>query len=122
MSEFGLDTWQEKVRPSIERITRSMFEAVKDDEILNSRRNTFEIYGLDIMLDDNFNAWLLEINRYPAISGADRKLGGSVYPPFNTLHHGYAEITTIMIRDILKVVIDWENDKSADTGQFRLIN
>ena len=31
------------------------------------RRNNFEIYGLDFMLDENLNVWLIEVNTNPCL-------------------------------------------------------
>lgn len=35
-------------------------------ESMEQRANTFEIYGLDIILDENLNPWVIEVNLSPA--------------------------------------------------------
>lgn len=32
------------------------------------RENTFEIFGLDYMIDDNFKTWLIEVNTNPCLA------------------------------------------------------
>lgn len=32
------------------------------------RENTFEIFGLDYMIDDNFKVWLIEVNTNPCLA------------------------------------------------------
>jgi hypothetical protein len=36
------------------------------DTIIN-RKNSFEIYGYDFMVDENYNVWLLEVNSSPSM-------------------------------------------------------
>ena len=31
------------------------------------RQNTFEVFGLDFMVDEHFNCWLIEVNKSPAM-------------------------------------------------------
>lgn len=35
-------------------------------EMIEHRRNSWELYGFDFMVDDEYNAWLIEINSSPA--------------------------------------------------------
>ena len=37
------------------------------EDIVINRRNTFEHFGYDFMIDDNFTPWLIEINSSPAV-------------------------------------------------------
>jgi tubulin monoglycylase TTLL3/8 len=31
------------------------------------RDNTFEIFGIDFMIDDEYKVWLIEVNKSPAL-------------------------------------------------------
>ena len=35
-------------------------------EMIEHRKNSWELYGFDFMVDDDYNAWLIEINSSPA--------------------------------------------------------
>ena len=35
-------------------------------EMIEHRKNSWELYGFDYMVDDDYNAWLIEINSSPA--------------------------------------------------------
>ena len=51
----------------IKYIVGLTMKSVKDKINANNRNFCFEIYGYDFMLDINFNAYLLEINRNPGL-------------------------------------------------------
>lgn len=45
-----------------EIVINVMKSAIKSME---GRKNSFEIFGLDFLIDDNLNPWLIEINASP---------------------------------------------------------
>ena len=45
------------------------------------RNNCFELYGFDVLIDENFNPWLLECNVCPSLSSSsplDKKIKTSL--------------------------------------------
>lgn len=60
------NVWQKKIVPSLERILIETCKASQDTA--ESRKNSFEIYGADFMLDEQLNPWLIEINQGPTMS------------------------------------------------------
>jgi len=103
----------EKTRPMMEQIIKWTFMSVQDEmESCHTSKNSFEMFGFDFMVDDEFNPWLIEVNLSPDVS-------------YST------EITKRLVQamgeDIIKVVVDWKNEKNSkvkkemDTGHFQLI-
>ena len=37
------------------------------ENVVKGRKNTFELFGYDFMIDDLFNPWILEINISPSM-------------------------------------------------------
>lgn len=37
------------------------------DKLIANRENTFEVFGIDFMIDVNYKVWLIEINKSPAL-------------------------------------------------------
>merc|ERR1740130_999886 len=62
----------------------------------SARPNTFEVYGLDFMVDAKFNAWLIEANLNPDMSHSTSITG---------------ELVEEMISDTVRVICD-ANDTS----------
>jgi len=57
----------------------------------NRRRNCFELFGYDFIIDEDFNTWLIEVNTNPCIEESSSIL--KVYLPR-------------MINDMLKLSVD----------------
>lgn len=53
------------IRQNFEKIIIKTLRSGQEAGI-EHRNNNFEIYGFDFMLDQNLNAWLLEVNLSPA--------------------------------------------------------
>lgn len=37
------------------------------EDQINSRRNTYELFGYDFMVDNQLNPWLIEVNSSPSM-------------------------------------------------------
>ena len=83
------DPWSAKVFPEMQAAAKHVFEAVQDRP--DSRKNSFELFGIDYMLDEALNVWLIEINSSPAISHSTKVT---------------EELVPAMLEDLLKVVVD----------------
>ncbi|XP_018580241.1 tubulin glycylase 3A-like, partial [Anoplophora glabripennis] len=73
---------------------------------LDRRKNCFELYGADFMLTEDFKPWLIEINANPALHGST---------PIT------ARMCPLVLEDVIKVVVDYDANKSASTGSFELV-
>ena len=79
------------VMPQIKRLTSDCFRAVAHEIDPNRRQNTFEIFGLDFMLDENFNLYLIEVNTNPVLDMS------------NPVMHN---LVPAMLNNALRVVVD----------------
>ena len=60
--------WNEKIFPSVKDIIYRTLKGVQDTQLYDSKCRCFEVYGFDIMFDENMNPWVLEVNLSPACS------------------------------------------------------
>jgi len=74
--------------------------------MVKNRKNSFEFFGYDFMIDDNFKVWLIEVNASPQLD-----------PNYNAV---LRTLIKSVLQDIAKVVIDYPKDRKADTGGFQL--
>lgn len=111
---FG-NVWEQKIIPAFRRILVETCLAGQDTA--DSRKNSFEIYGADFMLDERLNPWLIEINQGPTMSTS------------TTVSN---ELVNSLIEDLCKVVLDRKQtpkygrkrgnpETPPDTGNFEHI-
>jgi tubulin monoglycylase TTLL3/8 len=60
----GRDLWEESVFPQMKNILNEVTNDSFEEE-QNLRKNTFELFGADFMIDEKLNVFLLEINKSP---------------------------------------------------------
>jgi tubulin monoglycylase TTLL3/8 len=58
------DLLRNKIQPRMKEI--AIYSLMCASEMIEHRKNSWELYGFDFMVDDNYNAWLIEINSSPA--------------------------------------------------------
>ncbi|OMJ89548.1 hypothetical protein SteCoe_8248 [Stentor coeruleus] len=100
--EFEYDVWNSRIFPDIKHIVKRSLISVGN----LGRKNSFELFGYDLMVDNNLNTWLIEINSSPAMD----------YSTSIT-----ENLVKIVMEDIVKVIVDYGIDSNADTGNFELI-
>jgi len=57
--------FSEKIKKAMMEIVINSIKSCKDS--VEHRKNSFEIYGYDFMIDDQYNTWLIEINSSPSM-------------------------------------------------------
>eukprot|EP00742_Colponemidia_sp_Colp-10_P006208 GILJ01006651.1.p1 GENE.GILJ01006651.1~~GILJ01006651.1.p1 ORF type:complete len:222 (-),score=23.87 GILJ01006651.1:224-889(-) len=106
----GYNVWRDKIQPQMKAIVTWSLECVQD--AVENRKNSAELYGYDLMIDENYKVWLIEINSSPAMD-------------YST------PITKRMVKavseDTVKVLADYnmappKKRASVDTGRFELIH
>jgi len=60
----GEDVMKNKIHPRMQDIAK--WSLMCGAESIEHRKNSWELYGFDFMVDEDFNAWLIEINSSPA--------------------------------------------------------
>jgi len=73
-----------------------------------SNGTSVELYGFDLMIDDECNPWLLEVNSAPTME----------YSTSVT-----EDLCRKVMEDTIKVIVDFPNKKGpVDTGEWELIH
>ena len=63
--KFGYDIWAEQLQPQLKDIVIHSLKSVQD--MVENRKNSFEMFGYDFMVDEDGVPWLIEINSSPAM-------------------------------------------------------
>lgn len=104
------DVYEEEIEEKLKNVIINTLESVQDT--FEYKKGCFELYGFDIMIDEEFNAWLIEVNSSPAMD-------------YST------QVTEVLVKtcleDTVKVIVDYEIPKTqkkknqVDTGEYELI-
>lgn len=73
---------------------------------VNGRKNSFELFGYDFMVDVDLNPWLIEVNSSPSMDTST---------PITK------RLVKLVLEDCVKVLVDQRKKKKSDTGLFRCI-
>eukprot|EP01017_Pseudomicrothorax_dubius_P009264 TRINITY_DN13114_c0_g2_i1.p1 TRINITY_DN13114_c0_g2~~TRINITY_DN13114_c0_g2_i1.p1 ORF type:complete len:1000 (+),score=219.17 TRINITY_DN13114_c0_g2_i1:100-3099(+) len=106
--------------PQMKKLAQDSIRSVYGKIDQNKREHTFEIFGLDFMIDENFKVWLIEINTNPCLELSSPLLG---------------RIIPAMLEDAFRIAIDpifppplWSQSKKHllpdnvfDNNKFELI-
>jgi tubulin monoglycylase TTLL3/8 len=104
------DIYEEIIEEKIRTVIINTLESVQDT--FEYKKGCFELYGFDIMIDDEFNCWLIEVNSSPAMD-------------YST--HVTEKLVKQCLEDTVKVIVDYEVPKTqkaknkVDTGEYELI-
>lgn len=78
---------------------------ITEDQV-NGRKNSFELFGYDFMVDDEMNPWLIEVNSSPSM---------------DTSTPVTKRLVKLVLEDCVKVLVDQRRKKKSDTGLFKCI-
>ncbi|CBY37619.1 unnamed protein product [Oikopleura dioica] len=100
------NAYQEKIFEDMKNIL--IESCLSSQENSTHRKNSFELFGADFMLDEKLNVWLIEINQGPTMSTATKVSD---------------ELVGEMLEDMVKVVVDRRarGGRNADTGNFQQV-
>lgn len=98
------NTFEKSIYPELKQCITGAILLNQDH--IDVRKNSFELYGADFMLTEDFRPWLIEINAKPALYAST---------PVT------AKMCPQVLADVIKVVIDVPQNPKAKTGNFELI-
>jgi hypothetical protein len=88
--DCGVSVYNDIIPQIKDLIVKSMY-AVRKKLDPHRRKHTFELFGYDFILDEDFNVWLIEVNTNPCIEESSELL---------------KVLLPRMIEDLLKITID----------------
>ncbi|KAH8095394.1 hypothetical protein JL720_2691 [Aureococcus anophagefferens] len=98
----GGDVFRELIQPKMIEIATRALQCAQ--EAVEHRKNSWELYGYDFMIDGELNPWLIEVNSSPACDYSTK------------VTERYVQKALV---DVLKVTVDrrkWEAEGGADRG------
>ncbi|KAH0542716.1 hypothetical protein FGG08_002951 [Glutinoglossum americanum] len=101
------DAWKERAWEQICGVTGEIFEAAARGMVIHFQTlpNAFEVFGLDYLIDEHMNAWLLEVNAFPDFAQTGDELKSVVAGLFDS-------IIRIAVKPFFGLDIDEERDAS----------
>ncbi|GLG95755.1 Tubulin glycylase 3A [Gryllus bimaculatus] len=97
------DAWDKTIYPGMKESIVGALLASQDN--MAKRKNSFELFGADFMVTEDFLPWLIEINACPCMS------------PTTSVT---ARLCSQCLEDTIKVVIDRRYNRHAPTGSFEM--
>ncbi|XP_071539355.1 uncharacterized protein [Panulirus ornatus] len=95
--------WEEVIYPGMrDALVAAMLAAQVE---MDTFKHGFELFGADFMLTEDLKPWLIEINSSPCMA-----------PTTSVTRRMCAHC----LQDVIKVVVDYKHNKTADTGLFEL--
>ena len=104
-------TIEDKLVPRMKDLVIDSFLSVRHKMNPNRRKNCFELFGFDFLVDEDFRVWLIEINTNPFLGTPNKDM---------------VKLVPEMVNDMCKIVLDpvfkpLNEPEEADANGFELI-
>ncbi|XP_060868327.1 tubulin glycylase 3A-like [Metopolophium dirhodum] len=93
--------WDELIFPGMGESVYAVLKAATDTSYY--REKSFQLFGADFLITENFIPYLIEINSIPGLNPSTSII---------------ANLAPMLLSDIVKVTVDYEKNSNADTGLF----
>ncbi|XP_025195685.1 tubulin glycylase 3A-like [Melanaphis sacchari] len=93
--------WDELIFPGMSESIYAVLQAATDT--MKYRDKTFQLFGADFLITENFIPYLIEINSTPGLNPSTSVI---------------ANLVPMLLNDIVKVTVDYVKNSNADTGLF----
>ncbi|VVC38473.1 Tubulin-tyrosine ligase/Tubulin polyglutamylase [Cinara cedri] len=93
--------WDDLIFPGMSESIYAVLQATTENSFY--RPKSFQLFGADFVLTDSFIPYLIEINSIPGLNPSTSVI---------------ANLTPMLLGDIIKVIVDFEENSNADTGLF----
>ena len=78
-SKNGKEVWKSTIMPQLKHIAKVTFgqcllknaDVIREIQRYKDIADSFELFGMDCIVDENFKVWLLEVNHMPEIETSD---------------------------------------------------
>ena len=97
------NAWNDHIYPAMKQVIVQCCQCAQ--ETVYDRKNSFEMYGADFILDEQLNPWLIEVNSSPSLDKSTPATDKTV---------------SSAITDLVKLMVDRKAKKSADVGKWDL--
>lgn len=97
------DAWKDVIYPQMMDIAVKIAKCCQEE--VTQRKNSFELFGADFILDVNMRPWAIEVNSSPSM---------------DTSTPATAKLVGGALSDMLKLVVDRKRDKKAEIGGWEL--
>jgi len=108
-NQINPEWWKDVIDPQIQKIARTLVEAWKNSHVSSGnkcRDRSFELLGLDIIVDANWHLWLLEANDNPGLH---------LLTPIVNVHHREA------LKSLLPLVLGGGEGDAKDVPRWKVV-
>jgi tubulin monoglycylase TTLL3/8 len=118
------NAWEDSIFPAFKNSILCAMLSIQD--LVENRKNSFELYGADFMITEDLKPWLIEINCSPTMARSTEITTMLCDNVLDDICKGNERLFTFFLNNyifkLFQVVIDRKINKNADIGRFELMH